>query len=127
MEKVRAMLFDSKLGEEHWAEATLTATYVKNKSPSSHNAVTPCELLYGKKSDVSDLRVFGAMCGVIKDLWPNKTGKMLQSMCRGMAQMLVVSMCDSSVTSKMMPSLPTSLIAMPGGSSWSVLVHVDVA
>lgn len=36
MERVRAKLFDAKLEEEYSAEAALTATYVKNRSPYSH-------------------------------------------------------------------------------------------
>ena len=41
MERVRAMLFDAKLGYEHWADAASTATYFKNRIPSSHSSQTP--------------------------------------------------------------------------------------
>ena len=60
MEKVRAMLYDAKLDYELWAEAAATATYVRNRSPTSQNAQTPWELFYGSKPDVSGMRVFGA-------------------------------------------------------------------
>ncbi len=60
MERVRAMLFDAKLGYEHWADAASTATFVKNRSPSSHSSQTPWELFFGRKPDVSGMRVFGS-------------------------------------------------------------------
>ena len=41
MERVRAMLLDAQLEEEYWAEAAATANYVKNRSPASHNSLTP--------------------------------------------------------------------------------------
>ena len=37
MEKVRPMLFDAKLDFSYWAQAAITATYAKNRSPSSHH------------------------------------------------------------------------------------------
>ena len=60
MERVRAMLSDNNLDQELWAEAAQTANYVRNRSPSSHSNKTPWELFYGKKPDVSHMRVFGA-------------------------------------------------------------------
>ena len=61
MEKVRPMLFDAKLEDFNWVQAALTATYIKNRSPSSHRPTqTPWELFYDSKPDVSGMRVFGA-------------------------------------------------------------------
>ncbi len=60
MERVRAMLLDAKLGSEHWADAASTATYVKNRSPSSHSSQTPWELFFDRKPDVPGMRVFGS-------------------------------------------------------------------
>ena len=60
MERVRAMLSDAKLEEEYWADAAITATFVRNRSPSRHGTQTPWELFYGRKPDVSGMRVFGA-------------------------------------------------------------------
>ncbi len=57
-EKMRAMLLDAKLGSEHRADAASTATYVKNRSPSSHSSQTPWELFFGRKPDVSGMRLF---------------------------------------------------------------------
>ena len=60
MERVRAMLFDAKLGEELWAEAAKTANYIKVRSPTGRESSTPWELFTGSKPDVSAMRVFGS-------------------------------------------------------------------
>ena len=60
MERVKAMLLDAKLDKELWAEAAVTANYIKNRSPSSSSTQTPWELFYGRKPDVSNMRVFKA-------------------------------------------------------------------
>ncbi|KAK9806822.1 hypothetical protein WJX72_003845 [[Myrmecia] bisecta] len=44
MEKVRAMLEDSGLPKELWAEAAVTASYIRNRSPVAGRAHTPWEL-----------------------------------------------------------------------------------
>ena len=49
MERVRAMLLNAKLDKELWAEAAVTANYIKNRSPSSSSTQTPWELFYGRK------------------------------------------------------------------------------
>lgn len=59
-EKGRAMLKDSGLGEEMWAEAMVTANYTRNRLPSSVHGRTPWEKFFGEKPDVSHMRVFGA-------------------------------------------------------------------
>ena len=60
MERVRAMLIASGLGKELWAEAVLTANYIRNRSPYGKETWTPWEHFTGKKPDVSGMRVFGA-------------------------------------------------------------------
>ena len=61
LDKVRCMLQESKLPKNLWAEAVNTANYLRNRSPiSSCDTMTPWELFYGNKPDVSNLRVFGA-------------------------------------------------------------------
>ena len=60
MDRVRAMLEDSGLGKELWAEAAVTASYIRNRSPASKRDKTPWELFYGKRPDVSRMRIFGA-------------------------------------------------------------------
>ena len=59
MDKVRPMLNGSGLPKIYWAEALATANYVRNRSPASGQDKTPWELFYGKKPNVSHLRVFG--------------------------------------------------------------------
>ena len=60
MEKVRCMLHHSGLTLKFWAEALSTATYVKNRSPTSaFGEGTPFERWYKQKPDVEHLRVFG--------------------------------------------------------------------
>jgi hypothetical protein len=60
MERARAMLIESGLPDEMWAEAVVTANYIKNCTPVSAHGKTPWEAFYGKKPDVSHMRVFGA-------------------------------------------------------------------
>jgi hypothetical protein len=60
MERSRAMLVDSGLPEELWAEAVVTANYVRNRTPVSAHGKTPWEMFYGKKPQVGHLRVFGS-------------------------------------------------------------------
>lgn len=60
MERVRAMLQDSKLPHNLWAEAVVTANYIRNRSPVSNGSKTPWEQAFGKKPDVSMMRTFGA-------------------------------------------------------------------
>ena len=59
MEKVRSMLYHSKLPLRFWAEALMAATYVRNRSPTCALEEPPYERWNGGKPDVSNLRVFG--------------------------------------------------------------------
>ena len=55
------MLLDAKLTHKFWAEAVSTATYLRNKSPTSAlKKTTPHEAWYGQKPRVDHLRVFGS-------------------------------------------------------------------
>lgn len=65
--KARSMLLASGLDHKFWNEAILTANYLKNRS--STNAVgkqfvkmTPAEIWFGCKPDLSHLRIFGSEC-----------------------------------------------------------------
>jgi hypothetical protein len=60
LDRVRAMLEDSKLPKTLWAEAATTANYLRNRAPAAGRSCTPWEAFFGKKPDVSHLRVFGA-------------------------------------------------------------------
>jgi hypothetical protein len=54
------MLEDSRLGEELWAEAMVTANYTCNQLPSRVHRKTPWEKFFGEKPYVNHMRVFGA-------------------------------------------------------------------
>ena len=57
-ETVRAMLIDSKLPQKFWAEALLTAVYLKNQSPTKAlEGMTPYEAWTKEKPHVEHLRV----------------------------------------------------------------------
>ena len=64
MERVRAMLLGAGLPPELWAEAVVTANYVRNRSPTSSGPGTPWERMFGTRPDVSHLRVFGSVAFV---------------------------------------------------------------
>jgi hypothetical protein len=62
----RALLFDSGLGIEYWAEACAYAIYLKNRTPhKALNGITPYEALFGTKPDLSSIRRFGCRCFVL--------------------------------------------------------------
>jgi len=60
--KARAMLFDSRLSDEFWAEAVNTAVYLHARSPSrSVGGLTAYEMLFGQKPELGHLRRFGCI------------------------------------------------------------------
>jgi hypothetical protein len=61
LEKVRAMLAGSGQPKELWAEAVVTASHIRNRSPVAGKAVTPWELFLGSKPNVSDFRTWGSV------------------------------------------------------------------
>ncbi|KAJ8884220.1 hypothetical protein PR048_016077 [Dryococelus australis] len=58
MEKTRAFLFDSGLEKELWGEALSTAMYPLNRRPYATADRNPAELWYGKRLDLSNLKLF---------------------------------------------------------------------
>lgn len=61
IEKARCLLFDAKLEKKFWAEAANTAVYLKNRSiTSSLGNITPYEVWYSRKPDLSHIRLFGS-------------------------------------------------------------------
>jgi transposase InsO family protein len=69
VERMRSMLNHSGLSSYYWAEALMTAAYVRNLSPCrSVPDVTPYEKWFGRKPTVNHLRVWGcvAYCHVPK-------------------------------------------------------------
>jgi Integrase core domain. len=57
--KAWALLYHSEVSLELWGEAVYTAIYLINRSPTTKQPVTPAELWYGKKLDLSRLQIFG--------------------------------------------------------------------
>ena len=65
IEAARSMLIDSHLPHSFWAEAILTATYLRNRSPTRAVAkMTPYDAWTGTKPHVDGLRVFGCQAFV---------------------------------------------------------------
>lgn len=57
IEKARTMLDNAHVPKEYWSEAVYTAAYLINRSPTSTlQNVTPAELWYQRKPDVSNLK-----------------------------------------------------------------------
>ena len=61
MEKAMPMLHDAGLPQQLWAEAVVTANFLRNRSPVTGLTITPYEAFFGVKPDVRKLRVFGCM------------------------------------------------------------------
>lgn len=66
-DKALSMLLAAGLERKYWNEAILAANYIKNRCPTSAYGKqfvdkTPAELWYGKKPDLSHIRVFGSIC-----------------------------------------------------------------
>lgn len=64
VESARAMLSHAGLSNSYWAEAIATAVYIKNRTSTSafkakKQKMTPYEKWYGKRPNISHLRVFG--------------------------------------------------------------------
>ena len=77
MESARAMMTQAGLPNHYWAEAVSTAAYLRNRvsTRSLKEKQTPYEKWYGRKPDVSHLRVFGCMAyAYILDA--NRNGKL---------------------------------------------------
>jgi hypothetical protein len=65
-EKVLSVLSDSKLPKKLWMEILRTVIYVKNRSPvRALGTKTPYEVLYGRRLDLSALRIPGCIAYAI--------------------------------------------------------------
>ena len=65
-ERMLSVLSDTKLPKKMWMEILETVIYVKNRSPCRPlGSKTPYEVLYGKKPDLSDLRIPGCIAYAI--------------------------------------------------------------
>lgn len=64
IEMARCMLLDAGMEKCYWPEAVNTAAYLQNVLPTTAVDRTPFELWFGKKPDLSILRVFGCKAEV---------------------------------------------------------------
>ena len=66
MESARSMMTHAGIPDKYWAEAVECATYTRNCTPTTafKEKNTPFEVRYGKKPNISHLRVFGCMAYV---------------------------------------------------------------
>ena len=65
VETSRSILVNANLPHKFWAEALSTATYLRNRSPTTAVCgMTPHEALTGEKTQVDGLRVFGCQAFV---------------------------------------------------------------
>ena len=75
VEATRAMLLDAKLPQSFWAEAISTATYLRNRSPTSAvDGRTPHQAWYDKIPGAEHLRVFG--CAAYAHVPNDERGKL---------------------------------------------------
>ncbi len=75
MESARSMLCQANLSPSLWAEAINTAAYLRNRCPTvAVKDMTPFECWFGRKPNVSSLRVFG--CQVFVHVPDNKRRKL---------------------------------------------------
>ena len=62
-ESAKSMIFHANMPINFWAQAVNTTVQLHNRSPSkSLNMKTPYECWFGKKPDVSNLKIFGSVC-----------------------------------------------------------------
>lgn len=59
-----SMLFDGKVPQKYWVEAFFTSSFLGTLLPSSSlsNNKSPYEVLFGRKSEYTALRIFGSAC-----------------------------------------------------------------
>lgn len=62
LDKARCLIIDAKMDKEFWKEAVATAAYLGNRTATStlpNNSLTPAEVWYGFKPNLSKIKVFG--------------------------------------------------------------------
>ena len=58
----RCLLLEAKLPKTMWTFAVKMAAMIRNRCFNSRTGFTPIELLTGKRSDLSNLKIFGSKC-----------------------------------------------------------------
>src|SRR5277367_6350983 len=62
----KAMLLASGLPQKFWGFAIEAACYIRNRLPISLGKITPFEAFFGKRPNLSKLKVFGCLAYVLK-------------------------------------------------------------
>lgn len=63
VEMARTMMLHAGVKDNLWAEAIMTAAYLRNRCPTKHlDDKTPYEIWHGRKPNVSHFRTFGSYC-----------------------------------------------------------------
>lgn len=61
--KIRALLYNSKLPKDFWGDAALYSVYIYNRTPhSAINYITPYEAKNKEKPNISNIVTFGSIC-----------------------------------------------------------------
>lgn len=60
MDSARSMMFSSNATSFLWAEAANFAVYIRNRVTSLQKEITPYEINYKQKPDVSHIKIFGS-------------------------------------------------------------------
>lgn len=63
MERCRALIYESNLEQKFWSYAIQTAAFLLNRTPTrvNKNFLTPFEVFFNKKPDISNLKLFGTL------------------------------------------------------------------
>jgi len=62
VQRASAMLHTTNIPEGFWPEAVRVSTYLQNHSPYKAIGMTPYEAWFGKKPNLSHIRIFGCWC-----------------------------------------------------------------
>ncbi len=63
LETARTMLMHANARPSWWAEAVVTAAFLRNMTPNAKTGnVTPLELITGHRPNITNLKVFGCVC-----------------------------------------------------------------
>ncbi|KAE8955075.1 hypothetical protein PF010_g32206 [Phytophthora fragariae] len=61
VEMARCMLYHEGIDKKWWAEAVNTSAWIINRIPNTVAVKTPYEIVYKKKHQLKNLKVFGAL------------------------------------------------------------------
>jgi hypothetical protein len=62
----RSMLYHARLDKSFWAEAAMTAIFIKNRLPSpKSDTKTPYEIVHSVKPTINHMRVFSCLAFVL--------------------------------------------------------------